>query len=373
MKKAAIYLIDRLKNIDYILLTAVCLLSAYGLLVVAGTVGKDAPDLSTQIFAFVIGFFVVLAAILVDWQKPVFGTRLSVGRLKITPIPIFLYLLAAALLLINLKFGIGEGNRSWLKLPFYPYHFQPSELVKPIFIITLTAHIRAAGEKISKISQLIPIVLHGASIILLVAAQGDLGSALVFVFIFAVMLFCGGLKLRWFALAGGVVCAAVPLLWSVLRDYQRMRIIYGFDPELDPYGYGYQPLMSRRAIQLAGLLGDGYGRADVGRIPEVENDMIFASLTAQFGYIGAAVCIALYIVIVLRLLTRARKYGKKTVPGMICTGTAAVFIISVALSIWMCIGCIPIIGITLPLVSCGGSSVLSILAMIGLSLGKNSE
>jgi len=381
MRKVVIYLRRKINSTDYILLSAVCLLSVYGLLVIAGTVGTSSAEFLTQLFGYILGVPAMFVLMLTNWQKLFYDTAVSINGRKYRIFPALTFAVYTALLIYTLVFGVGDGNQSWLPLPFYPYHYQPSELIKPLFMLTFSAHIdylkRRYGEHFDTPLSMLWLCLHGGSTVLLVAAQGDLGSALVFTFMFAVMLYCAGIRLRWFAIAGGVIAAAVPLLWSVLKEYQRMRIIYGFRPDLDPYGYGYQALQSRRVISLSGLFGNGYGNPQIENVPAVENDMILASLTSQFGYIGAVICAALMVVIVARIMRTGKRITesaqKNTAPSIICSGAAAVLIFQTVVSFGMSVGVLPVIGLTLPLVSCGGSSVLSTLIMLGLVLGLPSS
>jgi len=376
MRKAVIYLKSKLQNTDYILLCAVCLLSVYGLLVIHGTVGGASEEFFTQCIGFAIGVPLMLVTAFTNWQKLFYGCTAEIRGKRIAVFPTVVFAVYALLLAFTLKYGVGAGNRSWLILPFYPYHFQPSELIKPLFMLTVSAHIEAVKAKLNRPLSLLGLAIHGGIAVSLVALQGDLGTALVFGFMFAFMLALAGVKLRWFASVLSIAAILSPIMWKTLKGYRRMRIIYGFRPDLDPTGYGYQALMSRRTIIEAGFFGAGQGNADLSSIPAVETDMIFASLTAQFGWTGAAVCIALITIIVCRILyigIRAEKQRKTAAPKMICAGAAAVIIIQSAESIGMCFGVIPIVGITLPLISCGGSSLVSTLVMLGMVLGISGD
>lgn len=153
------------------------------------------------------------------------------------------------------------GNKSWINIPGINLDVQPSEFVKIIFICTFAKHIDRVKADINKITNVLQLAVHALIIFGCVMLSGDLGSALVFLAIVAVMLFCAGLSLWYFAALLVIAAIAAPILWPHLSEYQQMRIIVGFNPEIDPDHWGYQAILSRKAIVAGGFRGAGlFGR-----------------------------------------------------------------------------------------------------------------
>ena len=181
------------------------------------------------------------------------------------------------------------------------------------------------------------------------------------------MLFCAGLP-WWYFLCGAVVAGvAFPFAWELLAPYQQSRIIYGFQPELDPLGYGHQPLISLEAISQGGLFGKGMFEGGIYEsLAASHTDFVFATVCEKFGYVGGFLVVAALVVLVARLLwisLRSRDFVGK----LICSGIAAVIIVQSLENLWMCIATVPVVGITLPFVSAGGSSVLALYILIGVA------
>ena len=236
------------------LIYAVCLLSAYGFLVVAGNL-RDTPELLyRQGFAIGVGLVLALVPIFLDWQRLFYARKISLFGRSLPLCPILLYTGCAAVLIVTVFCGVGEGNRNWIVLPFYPYHVQPSEIIKPLFLLTFSAHIEQVREKLQHPLTLLGLCLHGGSMVLLIVAEGDLGSALVYLFAFLAMLWGAGLYRRYFAAFAALGAVGAPIFWKLLKPYQQMRLRYGFCPWQDAQGYGYQAMQSRALILRAGLL-----------------------------------------------------------------------------------------------------------------------
>jgi rod shape determining protein RodA len=165
----------------------------------------------------------------------------------------------------------------------------------------------------------------------------------------------------------GTVVASAPLLWTLLKPYQQDRIIYGFRPELDPDDVGRQALMSRETIAGGGFFGRGL--MEGGRYEDLNashTDFIFATICEKFGFVGGFLVVAALVVLVLRLLYIA--YRCSDMMGrLICSGVAAIILLQTVENLWMCLALVPVVGITLPFLSCGGSSVLALYVLIGLA------
>ena len=264
-------------------------------------------------------------------------------------------------------FGKGDnGNKNWLRIPGVPFDIQPSEYVKLLFILTFSKHIKELEGKINKITSVLQLAVHAGIIIALVLMTGDLGSALVYMFIMAVMLLVGGLSIWYFIAIGAVLVLASPVWWNLLSEKRQLRIVYGFNPEGDPTYIGYQPLKSRAAIASGGFLGSGFrGGTQYKYLPACYSDFIFAVLAEKFGFFGCFTYMVLMSVLIVRLLWIAR-IARKDYGAYMCAGVVALLIFQTLENIGMCLAMLPVIGITLPFMSYGGSSMLSMYMLIGM-------
>ncbi len=344
---------NKIKSIDYLLVLAAVALSVMGLLCIYEVGGFG--EIRMQIIAILLGLCGMSVTALFNYEY-------FTGKIM----SFLLFALSVGILVLTLKIGTGEGNQSWIAIGSVTV--QPSEFVKILFIITFATHLNAVKENINGIFSVLGLCLHGGVIIGLVGMQGDLGSALVYAFIFVTMLFSAGLSL-WYLLGGLLlIVAASPFLWPHLNEYQQQRILVGFNPELDPLGKGYQPILSKNAISAGGLSGVGMGNTEIApTIPKSHNDMIFGVMGELFGFAGLILFFLLMSVLVLRLL-RLSKNARKDTGSYICAGIAAILIAQTLENVGMCLGLLPVIGTTPPFVSSGGSSVQSLYLAIGLAL-----
>jgi rod shape determining protein RodA len=281
-----------------------------------------------------------------------------------------LFVVSVVSMVITLLIGTGpEGssNRCWIEIPGF-ISIQTSEFVKILFVMTFAKHIDLLKEKINKPLSVLALCIHGGLITLCVLATGDLGSALVFAAIMAIMLYTGGLSLWYFAGAIVLLLILFPYLWPKLALYQQQRILVGFDPTLDPEGYGYQPLRSLATIAAGGFRGSGYsGGSYYTTVPKYYTDFIFAVIAEKFGFFGVLAYLILMTVLIVRLIVLARR-ARKDCGANLCMGIAAIFIAQSLENIGMCLGMLPVIGITLPFLSYGGSSMLSSFLCVGVVL-----
>ena len=289
---------------------------------------------------------------------------------------IIMFVASAALLLLTLVLGIsGENmdtaNKSWLRLwPGGPM-IQPSEFVKITFVCTFAKHIETVKDSINKPLILLGLLAHAGAIVGFILVSGDLGVSLVYLGIIAVMLFCAGLSLWYFLVFAIVVGVSAPFLWNFLAPYQQNRIIYGFNPELDPFGYGMQPLMSVDAISEGGFFGkvfkDGFFCGGIyEELAASHTDFIFATVCEKFGFLGGTLVIAAIALIVVRVVFIALN-SSDAAGRLICCGIASIFILQTLENIGMCMALIPVVGITLPFMSAGGSSILALYIIVGLA------
>ena len=261
------------------------------------------------------------------------------------------------------------GNRSWIR--FGGIGIQPAEFGKIIFICTLACHIDRLKDRINSVKAIVQLTLH---FLLTVAAvyipSKDLGMAVAYVFIFAIMMFSSGLSWKWI---GGITAGAVavsPLVWRFLGDYQRNRILVLFDPAIDPSIY-YQTDQSILALGAGQFLGSGYmqGRqTQYNILPAKYTDSIFSVIGEEFGFVGCCVVIVLLGTLVLRLFYNASQCDNRF-SYLICAGMASMFTIQILINIGMCVGVMPVIGLTLPFFSYGGSSLVTMFLSLGIVAG----
>ncbi len=356
-----------LKRIDPILFFCCAFLSGVSILVIFGGMENfGRSKLVMQIAMTLLGMLAVFILANVDYKF--FVERYS----------LYLLIGSIVLLVVTLIFGsTGENmetaNKSWLELPFIGIAIQPSEFVKIAFLCTFSKHIDMVKDKINRPLTVLLLVLHAGIIVGLILLSGDLGVALVYLGIILMMLFCAGLSVWYFV--GALVAAAVafPFLWDFLKPYQQNRIIYGFAPELDPNGVGLQPLMSREVISRGGLFGIGlFERGMYEELPASHTDFIFATVCEKLGFFGGALVVVALAVLAARLLYLGFRC-RDTVGRLICCGCASVIIVQSLESLWMCLALVPVVGITLPFVSAGGSSLLAMYILMGLAHSVSSH
>ena len=278
---------------------------------------------------------------------------------------------SVGLLGITLLFGItGDNmettNRSWITIPVIGIAIQPSEFVKLTFICTFSWHLSSVAGRINRPKVLIPVALHAGVILGLILLSGDLGVALVYCGIILLMLFAAGMSL-WYDLGlFAAITVAFPFLWDLLAEYQQERILVGFRPELDPLGKGYQPLLSRDGILHGGWFGHGvFGGEVYEELPASHTDFIFSTVCEKFGFFGGMLVILALGLLVWRIL-RLSLETRDGLGKLILVGIAAMVVVQSIENIGMCLAKLPVVGITLPFLSYGGSSILAIYLLFGV-------
>ena len=352
---------DKIRRIDPILFACTFILSAISLLTIFGAVdnfGRSKLIMqSAMVIVGTVGLFIFAN----------FDYRFFVDRFVI-----FMFLGSALILALTLIFGItGDNmetaNRSWLNIPFINIAIQPSEFVKLAFLCTFAKHLDTVKDTINHPKTLGFLLLHAGVIAGLILLSGDLGVCLVYFGIIAVMLFCAGLSIWYFVGVFSLVAIAFPFLWDFLRPDQQNRIIYGFRPELDVENVGMQALMSRDTIASGGFFGQGlFGGSLYEDLPASHTDFIFSTVCEKFGFLGGFIVVATLVVMAFRLIWIS-KNCRDGVGKLICGGIAAIIILQTAENLWMCVAAVPVIGITLPFVSYGGSSMLAMYLIMGLA------
>ena len=201
-----------------------------------------------------------------------------------------------------------------------------------------------------------------------VLLQHDLGSAIIYLVMFVLILYAAGLQYRYIIIALASCAAAAPIIWEYLRVDQKKRIIYGFQPELDPLGYGYQPLIAKTALGSGEMDGLGFGngiQTQNALLPANHTDFVFAIIGEEFGFLGCLFVLTLMVLLVLFILLNITKI-KNPCGRLICVGISGILIAQTLINLGMVLGLSPVIGVTLPFVSYGGSSVMSLFLAIGM-------
>ena len=284
---------------------------------------------------------------------------------------------SAFLLLLLIPFGTGDnlGNRSWLDLPLIPVDIQPAEICKITYILITASVMNSHQNRISSVPSVFHMAFHllflfGLNVVL----SRDLGVSLIYVGVFIGMAFAGGVSMLWFAAAGGALVAAAPVLWNeFLDDYQKDRIEMLFNPEVDPEGLGVRWHTNQSLLSLNGGGFSGQGlfngnRTQTDSLNAQHTDFVFSAVGEELGFVGCLAIIILLFLIVARCIyvgIRSQAYMRR----LICFGAAAALVFQVCVNIGMCIGVAPVIGLTLPFISYGGSSTVSLYAMLGLVSG----
>ncbi len=335
---------------DWIILICALFLCGIG----AAIIGSVAQSLLLpQIFFYILGL-----ALFFLFSRLDFRIYNSLSRL--------LYLGSLVLLLLTLFIGLEtRGSVRWITVASFRLQF--SEIAKPFLVTALAAFFLDQKRPADFVRSLFLLILP----VLFVFKQPDLGSALVYFVSFMAVLFSTGVNLSYFLgiLALGLI--SLPLGWNSLAAYQKNRILSFLNPGVDPLGVSYNAIQAVIAIGSGMLLGRGLGRGTQSHLlflPEHHTDFIFASVAEELGFLGAAFVLALYFVLIWRIFTVALK-SKDKYATAIAVGIGVLILSQVFINVGMNLGLFPVTGITLPLISYGGSSVLA--TMIGLGIVEN--
>lgn len=284
------------------------------------------------------------------------------------------------LLLMLIPFGTDNdtGNRSWLDFPFLPFNIQPAEICKITYIIIMASVMSSHQNRLSSIPSVMHMVFHlGLLVGLNMVLSSDAGVSLIFVFIFIGMAFAGGVSLWWFALAIGGIAVMAPLAWKFLGQYQQERILILIDPTFDAQGIGarYHSKINLLSLTGGGLTGQGLfngNRTQGGNLFAQHTDYIFSSVGEELGFFGCVLIMVMELAIIARCIfvgARTPDYMRR----LVCFGAASALMFQILINVGMCIGVMPVIGLTLPLISYGPSSVVSIFGMLGLVSGAHAR
>ena len=349
---------QKVKELDYILLTSVLLLSILSLFVMYSTDGGEILFHTKSHFSKIIIFFplmIFIAFFNIKWWH-----NLS-----------YLFYFAVILLLIYVSFfGIkSSGSRRWMDL--YLFNLQPSELMKIAIILCLAKYYhRIKIENVNSITSIMTVVTIILIPIIMVLSQPDLGTSILIAASGLIVLWLGGVKIKYFIYSFIVFLISLPFVISFLKPYQKLRILTFLDPDRDPLGAGYQIIQSKIAIGSGGLDGKGFLKGTqsyLDFLPEKHTDFIFTLFSEEFGFIGSVALLILYSIIIIRIL-RIGAISRSNFSRLFCFGFAFAIFIYIVVNLSMVLGLLPIVGSPLPILSYGGSSMLATMIGFGIVL-----
>lgn len=366
MKTVYNYILDYLKNVDKILPLICLALTAFDIFLMNSMVTTGFIKESffkTQVAACIIGIVVGIVISAIDYRF------LSKMWFVIAPVAVILQLLLFTPLGVK-----RDDDIAWLDFGFIT--IQPSEILKFVYIITLATHISRLGENINSPKHLLLVCIHGLAPAALIIVQGDAGSALVFVFIFIIMLFMAGISWKYMLAGIASVPAVAIFAWNfVMKDHHKTRFLILFDKEmqeaekLDKFYQQYNGTIVLGSGQLTGL---GFDQEHYHSTSELSTDFIFAYIGMTLGFIGCMAVVIALALLCLKLLSNAS--GAQTKLGkLICVGVFAMIFFHCVINIGVVLCVVPVIGIPLPFISRGGTAIIMVNACIGLVLSVSAH
>ncbi len=352
-------LMDKIKSLDFILIFSVLILGIISIFAMYSTDGGEFKyHTKSHIVRFGVFFlmFVILSFFSIRFWH---GTG-------------YLIYFVVLILLISVKyFGLSSsGSQRWLNLYFM--NLQPSELMKIALIMFLAKYYhRISNYDVNKIKFLfLPIVVLLAPVILVIT-QPDLGTSILIAATGIIVAWLAGVRVKFFAIGTMLFVALLPIAISFLKPYQKARLLTFLDPDRDPLGAGYQITQSKIAIGSGGIFGKGYlngSQSYLDFLPEKHTDFIFTLFSEEFGLVGSLAIVLLYAVIIQRIVKIGNE-SRSSFAKLYCYGFGTAFFVYVIVNMGMVLGLLPIVGAPLPIMSYGGSSMLSI--MLGLAIAMS--
>lgn len=349
---------EKFFNLSFAYILFIMMLAGIGVLMLYSAAnGSWNPWALNHLVRFGLGFAIMIVFALTDI------------RLFMRYAYVFYFATLILLVIVEVKGHIGMGAQRWINLGFMK--LQPSELMKIAIVLVLARYFHTSSlQTIESVKGIIPPALMVLFPAFLIAAQPDLGTALMLLFTATMMFFVVGVQLWKFGVVilGGLL--AMPVAWHFLRDYQKNRVLTFLDPERDPLGAGYHIIQSKIALGSGGVFGKGFlngTQSHLNFLPEKHTDFIFTMLSEEFGLVGATFVIVISMLVLAYSYSFALKsnsyFGKLVAIGLTCNYFLYVFINTA-----MVLGLLPVVGIPLPLISYGGTVMLSVMASFGMIL-----
>jgi rod shape determining protein RodA len=349
---------QKVKKLDFILIFCIILLSAISLLVMYSTDGGEILYHTKSHFIKLITFFSLMMVI-------------SFFNIKLWHVTsYFIYFIIILLLIWVSTFGIKvSGSQRWINLYFIV--LQPSELMKIGIILCLAKYYHRL--KIENVNSFTTIIISLSIIIvpiILVLSQPDLGTSILIALSGLIVLWLGGVKMKYFFISLIGFLISLPFIISFLKPYQKMRILTFLDPDRDPLGAGYQIIQSKIAIGSGGITGKGFLKGTQSYLeflPEKHTDFIFTLFSEEFGFVGSICLLLIYSIIIIRII-RIGAISRSNFAKLFCFGFAFAIFVYIVVNLSMVLGLLPIVGSPLPILSFGGSSLLATMIGFGIVL-----
>ena len=348
--------IDKLKAVDYFLIIIVAIIGSMSVFSIYSTEsGNFSFYTKNHLTRFLVFFFMFLVLSFVRvsfWYRQAY----------------IFYILGILLLLLVIFFGISaSGSKRWIN--FFIMNLQPSELMKIAIIVCFARYYhRIQSSDIQSYKYLLQPIILLLIPCYLVITQPDLGTAILIAGSGLAIIWLAGLNLKYFIYSGLILLVSLPFVISILKPYQKSRILTFFNPDRDPLGAGYQIIQSKIAIGSGGFLGKGFlqgTQSYLEFLPEKHTDFIFTLFSEEFGFVGSMVLILLYALLIYRII-RIGFSSRSFFAKLYCFGFASALFLYIFVNIAMVVGLLPIVGAPLPIMSYGGSSMLSIMLGLGI-------
>ena len=352
-------IIYKFKNLNWTLIFSVSFLSLIGLIMIFSASNSEGMSATySQLFKIIFGFSVMFIVAMINinsWQKYSF----------------ILYVIGVVILLYATFYGyIGKGSRRWIN--FLGVNIQPSEIMKIFLILGLAKFFEE--RKIDNLRDYIflalPIIMIAIPFFIILN-QPDLGTSVILLFLGIVVFFIVGINIKFFLFFGFLMLSCLPVIWNSLHQYQKERLQTFFNPYADPLGTGYHIIQSEIAIGSGGFFGKGWlkgTQSHLDFLPEKKTDFIFSMLGEEFGFLGTLSVIGLFVLICIIGYIMSNSIEKNSFSKVVGIAVISNFFISGAINMAMVMGLMPVVGIPLPLVSYGGSSMITYFFGFGLLL-----
>jgi len=350
---------QKLLNLHWLLVILICLTAAVGVaMLYSAADGNLRPWALRHLVRFGVGLTVMIGVALIDvrvWLRYAY---------------VFYGLSLVLLILVEVMGYVGMGAQRWLDLGYF--NLQPSELMKIALVLALARYFHGLSvEEVERPTRLLaPLVLVFAPVGL-VLRQPDLGTALMLVMASGGIFFVAGVRLWKFGLITVSGLVAAPVGWQFMHEYQRQRVLTFLNPESDPLGAGYHIIQSKIALGSGGLTGKGYMQGTQGHLnflPEMQTDFIFTMLAEEFGLFGGLALLGLYTLLLIYGVAIAMRSNSQF-GRLVAMGVTVTFFLYVFINIAMVMGLIPVVGVPLPLISYGGTAMMTLLIGFGLLIG----
>ena len=348
--------LQKIKSLDYVLVSVIFVI---GIISCFAMYSTDGGNFSYHTKSHILRFSIFFCLFLV----------LSFVQIKFWHVTGYLFYFIIFLMLVYaLKFGvIASGSQRWINLYFI--NLQPSELMKIAIIICFAKYYhRIQFSNVNRIKNIIVPILILFMPIALVVSQPDLGTAILIALSGIIVLWLAGVNIKYFFYSSLTFIVSAPFVISLLKPYQKLRILTFFDPDKDPLGAGYQIIQSKIAVGSGGLTGKGFLKGTQGYLeflPEKHTDFIFTLFSEEFGFLGSIFLLLVYVVLIFRIL-RIGALSRSFFGKFFCYGFGSAIFVYITVNMAMVLGLLPIVGSPLPIMSYGGSSMLA--TMIGLGI-----